>query len=246
MDQTWKLQFAAAGIQAIGFDLDGTLLDSDPAEEDAFVKMWEFVTGNPCPDAALATYLEELEAISRAWDEGLVSANELGGPAIRRAAVKAGLHADPAQLPALEEIYLQVAASHGHLFPEVPLCLERLLGTLPLAILTNGPAELQRRKVEGAGLNRWVDVIHISGQTGVAKPDIAAFERLAAEVGCAPNRMAFLGDSAGSDILGASKAAMRTVWINRHGDPYPRRLPTPWAVAADVQTALEALAHPNS
>lgn len=190
--------------------------------------------------------MDELEAISRAWDEGLISAAELGGPAIRKAAVKAGLRADPSQLPALEEIYLEVAVSHGHLFAEVPGCLDRLSGALPLAILTNGPSELQRRKVQRAGLDRLIGVVHISGDTSVAKPDQAAFEQLAAAVGCAPNRMAFLGDSPGSDILGASTAHMRAVWINRHSERYPARLPTPWAVAADLVAAVEALLRPTS
>ncbi len=221
--------------------MDGTLLDTDPAEADAFFEMWRFVTGEPCPSDALAVFTDELDAISRAWDEGLIPASELGGPAIRKAAQKAGLPAHPSQVPALEEIYLNVTVSHGRLFSEVPACLERLSQALPLAILTNGPSTLQRRKVQRAGLDRWFDVIHISGDSGVAKPEAGAFERLADAVGCAPSRMGFIGDSPGSDILGASRAKMRAVWINRYEERYPARLPAPWAVATDLVAAIDAL-----
>lgn len=235
----------AAGIYAVGFDLDGTLLDSEPAEVAAFQEMWRFVTGEPCPSERLEVYLDELEAISLAWDEGRISAEELGGPAIRQAALKAGLTAAPSQLPALEEIYLEIAAAHGHLFPEVPACLVQLSGLLPLAILTNGPGPLQRRKIERHGLQLRIQTVLISGEMGAAKPEPDAFRKLAEAVAEAPDRIAFIGDSPGSDMLGAVLAGMRAVWLNRYGEAYPGRLPAPWATAPDLSRALTALSAPG-
>lgn len=234
----------SAGIEAVAFDLDGTLLDSDPAEAAAFQEMWQFVTGEPCPNARLGVYLAELEEISLAWDEGRIGAESLGGPAIRQAALKAGLKADPAQLPALEEIYLKVAVAHGHLFPEVPACLEQLAGQLPMAILTNGPGPLQRRKVERHGLDGSMTAILISGETGLAKPDPAAFLELAKAIARPPQRIGFIGDSAGSDMLGAISVEMRAIWLNRCSETYPHRLARPWATAPDLTQALVALTRP--
>lgn len=238
-------RLGAAGIYAVGFDLDGTLLDSEPAEAAAFEEMWRFITGEPCPSARLEVYLGELEAISLAWDEGRISAEELGGAAIRQAALKAGLKAAPSQLPALEEIYLEMAAAHGHLFPEVPGCLEQLSGRLPLAILTNGPGPLQRHKIERHGLELRIQTVLISGETGSAKPERDAFRRLAESVGEVPERIAFIGDSPGSDMLGAVLAGMRAVWLNRYGETYPGRLPAPWATVTDLRQALAVLSAPG-
>ena len=76
-------------------------------------------------------------------------------------------------------------------------------------MLTNGPSEIQRRKLRATGVDELVDAICISEELGVAKPDVRAFDHAAAAVGVAPADAAMVGDSLPNDVLGALAAGLR-------------------------------------
>ena len=62
------------------------------------------------------------------------------------------------------------------LHPDALATLERLHAAgLRTGVLTNGPSEIQRRKLRATGSTRLVDAICISEELGVAKPDVRAF-----------------------------------------------------------------------
>ncbi|MBT5055016.1 MAG: HAD hydrolase-like protein, partial [Gemmatimonadetes bacterium] len=43
------------------------------------------------------------------------------------------------------------------------------IGKVPLAVITNGPSDLQRFKIEVLGIESWFDAIVVSGEVGQAK-----------------------------------------------------------------------------
>lgn len=85
------------------------------------------------------------------------------------------------------------------------------------ALLTNGPADIQRPKVERFGLAAHVDYVGITGEMGVWKPDPAAFTHVARQLGVAPQDAVMVGDSLEFDIHPAKRLGMRTVWVDRNG-----------------------------
>jgi putative hydrolase of the HAD superfamily len=90
-----------------------------------------------------------------------------------------------------------------------------------VGVLTNGPSEFQRRKLETSGLGPELDAIAISGELGVAKPDREAFERALALLGTSAEETAMVGDSLENDVAGALEAGFAaTVWMpgRRQGD----------------------------
>jgi len=60
-----------------------------------------------------------------------------------------------------------------------------------------------------------VDVIGSSARWGVEKPAPAFFERVAAEAGCEPAHIAYVGDRLDNDVLPAVDAGMAGVFIRR-------------------------------
>ena len=63
-------------------------------------------------------------------------------------------------------------------FPEAVAIVRALRGARhQVGVLTNGPSEFQRRKLEVSGLGPELDAIAISEELGVAKPEREAFER---------------------------------------------------------------------
>ena len=89
-----------------------------------------------------------------------------------------------------------------------------------IGVITNGPAEVQRAKIDLLGIEDLVDFIIVSGEFGVHKPDPAIFGE-ALRIGDAhPDQAIYVGDSAVYDVAGARAAGMGVVWVNRDGEPW--------------------------
>ncbi len=81
-------------------------------------------------------------------------------------------------------------------------------------ILSNGNSEGQRLKIErSANLQDYFEMILISGDVGIHKPDIRIFQLAAERMGLKPEECAYVGDTYGNDILGAHNAGMLPIWM---------------------------------
>lgn len=82
-----------------------------------------------------------------------------------------------------------------------------------LAILANQPAS---RTGELRALGISADVLAMSDELGVAKPDPAFFARAQSLMGDPPPaNVAYVGDRVDNDVLPALEAGMRAVWLRR-------------------------------
>ena len=60
---------------------------------------------------------------------------------------------------------------------------------VPVALVTNGPPDIQRLKIEQAGVGAYFTAVVISGELGIGKPDPAIFgHALELARGCARPR----------------------------------------------------------
>ncbi|WP_077702226.1 HAD family hydrolase [Virgibacillus dokdonensis] len=83
-------------------------------------------------------------------------------------------------------------------------------------IITNGPSTNQRKKVRQLGLEAYLSAneIIVSEEEGVAKPDVAIFKVAEKRFGFAKNEVWYVGDSFPMDIIGASQAGWKAIWLN--------------------------------
>lgn len=91
-----------------------------------------------------------------------------------------------------------------------------------LGVVTNGPDKHQMAKAMALGLTRWIpeEYIIISGAVGVAKPEPGIFE-IAVQKMHPKAETYYIGDSFKNDILGAKRAGLKTVWLNRRNHEIP-------------------------
>ncbi len=89
------------------------------------------------------------------------------------------------------------------------------------ALLTNGPARIQRPKVEQFGLQQEVHHVGISGEIGHWKPDPRAFQAVCGVLGVAPADAVMVGDNLDFDITPAKALGMQTVWVDPAGGAHP-------------------------
>jgi FMN phosphatase YigB (HAD superfamily) len=98
---------------------------------------------------------------------------------------------------------------------------------VPLALITNGPSDTQRGKLRVHGLEHWFEVVVISGEVGVAKPNASVFDLALNQLLVERENVWHVGDSLTTDVAGAKAAGLTAVWINRSGrvrragDPEP-------------------------
>ena len=59
----------------------------------------------------------------------------------------------------------------------------------------------------------------ISSEVGYRKPSLHFYRALAAAVGVAPERILMVGDDEANDVLGARRAGLRALHLNRRGSP---------------------------
>lgn len=122
----------------------------------------------------------------------------------------------------------------------IPL-LEKLRPTHKLGLITNGPSWTQQAKIEQFQLEAYMDVLTISEEAGVAKPDPAIFHLTLEQLDMQPEEAIFIGDSPEHDLHGATAAGIACIWINRRGLVLPDNTPRPLATItrlAEVATLV--------
>ena len=86
-----------------------------------------------------------------------------------------------------------------------------------LGAVTNGVSSLQNTKLDTAGIRKLFDVVVVSGDIGIYKPDRRIFDEAARRAGVENERVLFVGDHPINDIKGALGAGMKAIRMN-YGD----------------------------
>lgn len=88
--------------------------------------------------------------------------------------------------------------------PNLHVTLEGLREAgVKLGLITNGRVSIQGRKIDGLDIRRFLDVVLISELAGVRKPDPRIFAAALTRLGVDPASAAYVGDNPEVDIIGA-------------------------------------------
>jgi FMN phosphatase YigB (HAD superfamily) len=211
---------APVALEAIGFDFDHTLGLDHGLEATAFAELAADL-GRPIAltEPPWSTTIPELLARFRGGELSVEDAVALFVQSL-------GVDGDPVDRAQQwrEHCYALVPK---HVRPvdgarEVLAAL-RAAG-VPLAILTNGWSPLQEKKIAQA-LGDFPEPILVSEVLGVAKPDAAAFAKLADVLCVAVGAIAYVGDNPKTDVAGAQGAGLVGVWFDWEGISYPGDTP---------------------
>ncbi|MBQ4066661.1 MAG: YjjG family noncanonical pyrimidine nucleotidase [Clostridia bacterium] len=113
------------------------------------------------------------------------------------------------------DIYAERLSHQSQLIDGAAEVLQRLSQRYKCYIVTNGITEIQRSRMAGTGLERYITHSFISQEMGCAKPSPVVFEMVFEYIGDS-DRSAYLviGDSLTSDIAGAAAAGIDSVWLS--------------------------------
>ena len=111
------------------------------------------------------------------------------------------------------------------LIPTVKYLLDLLVENhIPIGLLTNGPVDLQTKKLINLGALAYFnsDNILISQSTGYNKPQRQIFDIAAEKFDFNPEKTLFIGDTFTNDIEGSFNAGWVPVWFNHRKRNIPK------------------------
>ena len=211
-------------LRAIVFDLDDTLYP-----ERAYV-----LSGFE----AVATWAEEYLGIPvaqgfaelrRLFDDGV------RGDTFNRWLESHGVNPDD-WLPQMVQVYRE-HDPHIEPYPEVPKLLQRLRPRYRLGLVTDGYAEVQKRKLTALGLTSCFDALVFSDESGreAWKPSSRSFEIVLERLGVPGPEVVYVADNPAKDFLGARQVGMWTVRVRRPDGLYSHLEPPSLEHAPNVE-----------
>jgi len=126
----------------------------------------------------------------------------------------------PADLPALAAEAVEAYAEDVRPLPGARELLERLdAAGVPMALLTNGPEDMQRAALAALGFGRCFRVVLVSGDRDVAarKPAPRIFALACTGLQSLPERTVMIGDSPEADVRGALDYGLQAVLVGDAG-----------------------------
>ncbi|HSP21693.1 MAG TPA: GNAT family N-acetyltransferase [Planococcus sp. (in: firmicutes)] len=114
--------------------------------------------------------------------------------------------------------YVSRFKNHCMGFPGLEEMLRNLEKSgIQLAIITNGPGQLQMDSIRALGIEAYFRVILVSGIEGVSKPDPRIFEKALGTLGVKAHEAVYIGDNPDNDIAAAKAVGMSAIWME---NPY--------------------------
>lgn len=190
-------------IQAVLFDLDGTLLNRDASVvsfiDDQYERMHQSL--GHIPKELYAERFIELDRRGYVWKDQVYA----------QLIQEFGIGQTTVEL--LVDDYLAHFRFHCIPFIGLHSMLESLKGQgVKLGIISNGRGKFQMDNIKALGIGQYFDAILISESENLRKPDPRIFYRAMTRLNVLPSHSLFVGDHPTTDVEAAKNAGMIGVW----------------------------------
>lgn len=202
-------------IKAITLDLDDTLWEIEPVIAEAEQHTFEWISMH-CPKVTKKYSLRDMQNIRRNIAEEFPQhAHDMAK--LRRLSLSKVFTAAGYGDTWVDRAFQQFMHMRNkvQLFPDAVRALPQLTKFFSIASVTNGNADLAR-----IGIRHHFKATITATECGVAKPHRDLFWTACNALQCRPEEVLHIGDHPEHDVLGAARAGLRTIWLNRRGDDW--------------------------
>ncbi len=232
-------------IDVVLFDLDDTLFAHRESVE-LGIHTYRTALGEPLASADRMTEFARWNALEEQhyhrYLAGEVDFHEQRRARARGFVAPYGIELDDDAALRWFDDYLVEYERSWSMHADVEDCLAAL-APRRFGIITNGELGFQSSKAAGCGLDRLIplDAVVASGEVGVAKPDARIFQAAAERFGAPVEACCYVGDRLHTDAIGAARAGMLGVWLDRRGVATPAELAEAAAEGVPVIRGLDEL-----
>jgi putative hydrolase of the HAD superfamily len=200
-------------IKAVTFDFGETLATGKLDAEVYRKRLLDYIhsLGYAVGEVSLKKTIDGmLVKLRKKWEKNLeLTFEELYASVL----YKLGIATSEEILSHIYELYLQSFPSQViHGTEEV---LATLQGRYKLAVISNAISNFPRHTLSRYGLDRFFQVVVVSRDIGIRKPDPRIFEYALEKLRVKPRQAIHVGNSMKSDVIGAKRTGMKAVWIKR-------------------------------
>jgi HAD superfamily hydrolase (TIGR01509 family) len=208
-------------LDAVFFDLGGTLVDMDVTRE----SVWAEVLSRHGADIPTDLIAGALRKADRDLDDAFAEIQGIDErPFWKRYDTEVLRSLDIDMDP--DEVMTDLSASFGKIIPDErtwkdypdarPTLDDLVRRDIGVGLISNA-TDLARRVLRRLGMERYFDPIIISSEIGHRKPEREIFDIALREAGVAPSRALYIGDKLAVDVRGANKVGLNAVLIDRAG-----------------------------
>ena len=234
-------------LEAVFFDVDGTLLDHDAdwrsaveatarviaqrcrigraellaAYYAAAMQVWRTMRDAPSPPWG---NMDEPRVVCKVWRSALAEWPAAGEEAVEHAVAT----------------YVRFRSARVSVFADVLDCLAVLRGRYRLGVITHGSNATHLPRIAAAGLDEYFESVTTT-DCGSGKPLPAIFAHALASLDAESAHSVYVGDSLPWDIGGANRAGLISVWLNRTGAERGAGVPEPQAQITSLHELPELL-----
>lgn len=116
------------------------------------------------------------------------------------------------------------------LLPDARWLLTHVGEVVPIAVVTDGPAESQRAKVAALGLPRWASPIVVTAELGSSKPDPEMFRTAVRNWNIPAHDIVYVADNPAKDFTGPRELGWRAVRVRREGSLHELLATPDWVI----------------
>lgn len=218
------------------FDLDDTLLDFKKAEAVAIRHVLNMFGITPT-DETVELYSKINKSFWNRFEKGEIEREEIFEGRFKVLAEQLNVNLDTAAICAK---YFEALSECGFTFDGAKPLLKNLAEKYTICAATNGALITQEKRIAVSGIEKYFNGgIYISEAMGYKKPQKEYFEYILKSLGNPPkNQVLMLGDSYGSDILGAHNAGIDCCFVNLRKQALPHGIHPQYTVTSleDIPT----------
>ena len=207
--------------RAVLFDLDDTLFDHRGSSRAALAEVHRRHAGGSDFEAFERHHARILEELHLDVLAGRRTLDDARRERFRRVFAAIGVALSDVEADSVASAY---RAGYVPAWRPMPGAADLVAAIRPharIGVISNNLIEETREKLAFCELTTLVDVVVVSGDEGISKPDPRIFHLALERLGVASADAVMVGDSWAADITGASRAGIRAVWFNPLRRPIP-------------------------
>lgn len=201
-------------MQAVFFDVDDTLYDQLRPFAKAFEKNFNF--NDVSLEALYITSRKLSDEVFHLTENQQMDKQDMHIYRIKQALTYFGKNISYQQALSFQKDY-ENYQKEITLFPDIVRVFNICVANkIQMGVITNGPSEHQKGKIQQLGIQNWIPDknIIISSEVGIAKPDIQIFHLAEARIHLKKESIYYVGDSFKNDMIGAKNAGWKVIWCN--------------------------------